>query len=736
MKSPLIEKFGNEVRWLNWKLVPVKNERTGEIKDTKVPYQTKSKKASTIDPSTWTTYEKASANFDNGSNKFNGVGIVLHDNKLVCIDIDHVVLDGKVRSVHAPVILDLLKAANTFTEVSQSKTGLHLFLEVDEPFTPLVNKKAPYEVYADVRYIATTNDSFDKVPKDIRTVSLTELDTILKIIGYPWEKTALPKDEKKEQVVTDQPSLSDEELLRKMFNSKNGVAIQKMYNGDASEFKDDLSTADMSLLSHLAFWTRKDPDQMNRIWVSSPLGQREKTKTREDYRTRSIRNAIAKCSTVYEKPLPRVVEEEFLVVTKKEGSVVIPCQENVLIALRINSETQNKFRHNIWLDRKETLLESTEWRAVRDNDYNLVKSILARSYTHLALITASPTFVMNAIIQYCEENSVDPALEYFKNLTWDSVPRLDGWIKNTYNTVGNEEEYSIIGSQWLKALVKRVITPGCKFDNVLVLEGEQGTKKSTSLSVLGKDWHVELTTNPSDKDFFLLMKGHTIVEFSEGEIQERSSMKLLKSIITTQVDTYRAPYARETEAHPRRCVFAMTTNDSKYLKDETGNRRWLPIACVGQANIEWLEENRDQLFAEAYHRVVTLNENIYEGLSSDVIKDMQDQRREERAEESYITDWYNDLEYSKKMNGVTIPEVFQGSIKRGDVLINQFQKKIIGSILLNVLKLELKRESTGDRKYKYFPTDKTWKVVNFGEKDIFSSLQMPDLEQMRDNEKF
>jgi hypothetical protein len=180
----------------------------------------------------------------------------------------------------------------------------------------------------------------------------------------------------------------------------------------------------------------------------------------------------------------------------------------------------------------------------------------------------------------------------------------------------------------------------------------------------------------------------------------------------------------------------MTTNDSKYLKDETGNRRWLPIACVGQANVEWLEENRDQLFAEAYHRAVTLKEDIFDGLSSDVIIEMQDQRREERAEESYITDWYEDLPYSKKLNGITIDEAFQGSIKRGDVLINQFQKKIIGSILTNVLKLVVKRETKGDRKYKYFPTDKTFKVVGHGEEDLLSSLHMPDLEDVRDGKHF
>lgn len=722
MKSPLIEKYGNESRWVNWRLT----EPDEKGKQTKVPYQPNRRMAKTTDSSTWNTYETVSTAADNGSNNFSGVGIVLHDAKLVCIDIDHVVAEGKVYHNQSETILKLLKAANTFTEISQSGTGLHLFFELTEEFKPLANKKAPYEVYADVRYICTTDNSYNKIPKDVRTVTPEEMNEILSIIGYPWGKDT--KEETKE--ISNTPSsakFDDPELLEYIFRSKNGQEVEKLYNGNITGYDNDDSKADMALLAHLAFWTGKDAEQMDRIWKSSPLGSRKKTQERKEYRDRSIRNAIANCKTVYEhreKGIHASPTDSFLVVSKKDGDVVIPCQENVLIALRTNTEIMGKFRYNLWMDRKETLLESTDWRPVRDNDYNLVKSILATSYTHLALITASPTFIQNAIVQYCEENCVDPAIEYLKSLQWDGVDRLDTWIPKTYNTIGNEEEYGIIGKQWIKALIKRVMVAGCKFDNVLVLEGEQGTKKSTSLSVLGQDWHVELTTNPSDKDFFLLMKGHTIVEFSEGEIQERSSMKLLKSIITTQVDTYRAPYGRETEAHPRRCVFAMTTNDSKYLKDETGNRRWLPVACNGDANIEWLKENREQLFAEAYHRVMNLGEDIFEGLSSDIIRAMQEDRRVERFEEEAIVSWYNDLPYSRKISGVQPREVFDGALKTDGSPYSQLQSNIIPNILKNVLKLtQVRKEIDGKRPRVYIPTDKTFKIVGRGEEDIFSHLE-------------
>jgi len=411
----------------------------------------------------------------------------------------------------------------------------------------------------------------------------------------------------------------------------------------------------------------------------------------------------------------------FLTTMSKNGPIVIRCQENVLIAVRHTPGISGKFRYNAWLERRETTLGGQKWRPLRDNDYNLVRSILANSYMHPAMISVSTEYVVNALMQYCEECSVDPARDYLLSLKWDNVPRIDTWLTKAFNADDNEE-HRTFGAQWLKAIVKRVIRPGCKFDHVLVLEGEQGIGKSTALSRLGGDWHVELTTNPNDKDFFMLMKGNMIVEFSEGEIQERASMKLLKSIITQQKDVYRAPYGREIEEHPRRCVFAMTTNDSKYLKDETGNRRWLPVECKGKVNIPWLEENRDQLFAEAYHRAIVLRESLFEGLYTDGVRDLQETRRLERPEEELIVDWYISTTLKEKEEGYTVREVYDLAIGKGrdGYVFNQLHNHIIPPILINILKLKLERKmKDGVRKNKYYPTEMTLNLFGREEEELF-----------------
>ena len=636
------------------------------------------------------------------------------------------------------------------TYILRTKNGIHVYWVLDEQ---LRKDEMSEEVW--VRIAHKDKGQYITVLRRAGAVfgfdsGAHDLSRILRVPGYPHQKDinepfvvevvheneakrysldkleeAFPSQQTIETVVPS--SLTDEEVIAKLCKNKEHNAL---YNGDTSKYKGDESAADGALLCHLNFWTGRNKEQMERIWIESPLGNREKTLTRKDYRDRTITGAIEFCkySDVYKKVDTFI---PFLVVSKdtKNGRVetVIPCKENVLIALRHTESIVGKFRYNSWMSRTETILFSNEWRSVRDNDYLEVQSILSNTYKNILAIVVSPLAnVVNAVNQYCEENSVDPVKDYIEGLVWDKVPRIDTWIKRTCNTSGNEEEYKIFGSQWLKALIKRIIEPGCKWDYVLVFEGVQGTRKSTAFNVLGMGYHVEIVETPNTKDFFLIMSGKSIIEFSEGETQERASMKLLKSVITNQVDVYRNPYERNSSDHPRRCVFAMTTNNQKYLKDETGNRRWLPVACRGNLDIQWLEENREQLFAEAYHKVITLKENIFEGLETDPIKEMQGDRRIERAEEDYIIEWYEKRSYLEKKEGVTLLDVFEGSLKQTDTSkMNQLQKQVMEGILENVLFLKERRvesNSLGKRKRAYYPTVKTWKVVGKGEDDLFDLL--------------
>ena len=744
MISPLIQKYGADKRWVNWKLVPLE-DKDGKTKYTKVPYQTKTFKAKSNDPSTWKLHEDVAIEADNGSNGFAGVGIMLHDGKLVCIDIDHVVEDGVVKHPKAEMILALLKKANTFTEISQSGTGLHLFFDLETPFTPLANKKAPFEVYADVRFIATTDVSYDKAPKAVRTVTVEEMVEILKIIGYPWGKDILENEEKTDtSSAIYQAPLTDTELLERMFSSKNGADIQKLYNGDITAHENDHSKADMSLLAHLAFWTRKDSAQMESVWKNSPLGNRKKTLTRAEYRERSIRNAIARCKEVYtvsdqQKARNQASDMELLFVTNEKGvKVYTQNTENMARILRHHEMFNGGFRYDTFRNLME-IRDNGTWRNLIDSDAITIQTRISILFPFFGRV--GKEMIYDAITLVSRENAYDSAVDYVTKIKWDGLKRLDSWLTKTYQ-VPDDIYHQKVGSNWMKGLVKRIVEPGCKFDYVLVLEGEQGTKKSTSLAVLGQiapnyNIHVETTMSTDSKDFFMQFQGKAIIEFSEGETLSRTEVKRMKAIITTQVDKYRPAYGRTSEDFPRRCVFAMTTNQSEYLKDETGNRRWLPVGCIGTANIEWLKENKEQLFAEAYHRIAVEKETTYE-FPEEETKKAQLSRKVGDPNTDLIVDWYiKQCSMDHKGSGVTIQDVysgaFLGNFSSNGKGMERGREMAIGTVLQDVLQLTKRRiMKNGVSQTRYFDDNNRFVVPT--DIDLFLGKSLPKVEEINKEE--
>jgi predicted P-loop ATPase len=154
------------------------------------------------------------------------------------------------------------------------------------------------------------------------------------------------------------------------------------------------------------------------------------------------------------------------------------------------------------------------------------------------------------------------------------------------------------GRCWLISAVARIYQPGCQADNCLILEGAQGTGKSSALKILAGDWFTDHLAALGSKDAAQQLEGAWIVELAELDSMRRSELSATKAFLTCRVDRFRAPYARTVEEHPRQMVFSGSTNESGYLKDDTGNRRFWPVRC-GAIDREALIRDRDQLWAEA-----------------------------------------------------------------------------------------------------------------------------------------
>ena len=149
-------------------------------------------------------------------------------------------------------------------------------------------------------------------------------------------------------------------------------------------------------------------------------------------------------------------------------------------------------------------------------------------------------------------------------------------------------------------MVARILEPGCKVDNMIVLEGGQGKYKSTTLELIAGGWYTEAREQVTSKDFYLQMHGKLIIEIAELDAFSKAEVNTIKKVITCRVDRYRPPYGRSSQDFPRQCVFVGTTNEENYLRDHTGGRRFWPIK-IGTIDLERIKADRDQLYAEAVH---------------------------------------------------------------------------------------------------------------------------------------
>lgn len=466
------------------------------------------------------------------------------------------------------------------------------------------------------------------------------------------------------------------------------------------------------------FNTMADGDGRNNA-ITKVIGKIINLVPRADYESVAWPMALA-ANKQFKKPLDEAeVRICFDSISKKENSkplasieflrtdkgVIIANIENVYRTIRSDNALRGHFRLNTFAGSLESNFKKHEWESYQKVDIINVQRHLMSTYPHFTKIPYE--MVESAVISEAEHNRVSPPKAWLESLTWDKTPRLDTWLSSTYNVADNAY-HNAVGANWLKGVVKRLVFPGCKFDYVLVLEGPQGIGKSTSLAILGGAWHVETVFSPDNKDFFMLFAGNAIVEFSEGESLSRTETKKLKAVITMAHDKYRPPYDRSVRDFPRQCVFAMTTNQAQYLKDETGNRRWLPVAIEEKINNEWLRDNRDQLYAEAYERVVTNSETTHE-FPDEETREQQSLRQITDPNEETVVEWYyNVLTNEERYKGITTRMVYLGAIHGGfggGKPMDKRDEMIIAPILRSVLKLEMKRSMVkGTRVNLFYPT--------------------------------
>jgi predicted P-loop ATPase len=199
----------------------------------------------------------------------------------------------------------------------------------------------------------------------------------------------------------------------------------------------------------------------------------------------------------------------------------------------------------------------------------------------------------------CLERRFHPIRTYLSSVAWDGESRLETWLIEYFGAEDTPLNRTV-GKLMLVAAVRRVRQPGVKFDTMVVLEGIQGSGKSTAISTLAGEG------NFSDQNLFTLddkaqmeaFEGVWLYEIAELDGMSHADVSKTKALISRTEDRGRPAYARFKESWPRQCILIGTTNDQFYLKDTTGNRRFLPVK-TGKIELQKIQDDRDLLWAEA-----------------------------------------------------------------------------------------------------------------------------------------
>ncbi|MBB3408286.1 5S rRNA maturation endonuclease (ribonuclease M5) [Rhizobium sp. BK316] len=211
--------------------------------------------------------------------------------------------------------------------------------------------------------------------------------------------------------------------------------------------------------------------------------------------------------------------------------------------------------------------------------------------------------IVDGLVLIGERRAYHPVHDYLARVKWDGKPRIDTWLVDYFGAEDTPLNRAF-GRKILCAAVRRVRHPGCKFDHMLVVEGPQGIGKSSAILALchDRDWFTDqLEIGADAKVTIEKTAGRWILEMPELDGLSRRDTNRVKSFIPTQEDSARLSYGRFRSDRPRQFILFGTTNESRYLTDTTGNRRFWIVRATA-ADPSGIAAARDQLWAEAAER--------------------------------------------------------------------------------------------------------------------------------------
>jgi len=345
--------------------------------------------------------------------------------------------------------------------------------------------------------------------------------------------------------------------------------------------------------------------------------------------------------------------------------------------------TRAAFNDHVWTDEDDARL--CNWMRRHFQGYNF---------------DPSATDCAKAVQIVAESHAFHPVKDYLTRLVWDQEPRLSHWLSR-YVGASPDDYTQNVARWWMVSAVARVLRPGCKADHVMILEGEQGIRKSSALKVLGGEWFTDTPIDMNSKDAYSAIRGVWIVELAELDSLMRVEASRAKAFFSSPVDRYRPAYGRREKEIPRQCVFAGTVNHREYLRDPTGARRFWPIACT-KVDLDGLTTARDQLWAEA---VWLFNNGARwwpEAEENEAIRDVQEEHGEQDA-------WTDSVrEYLMRRREVSMGDILGGALGLEKLHWTRANETRVGAIMAVLGWRRVRRQMPDGTRPRFYigPTEK------------------------------
>lgn len=644
----LAEQIPNSL-WSVWRLIPRENGKPGKI-PCRISESGKPQNIGHDSPAQWVNFTSARAWYEVGN--VQGLGLLIGANPkekpkeryssgLVALDIDGCLDEtGELAAsvgVEVRGALDELQAAGAYIEISPSGTGLRALWfgarpeGVGERWSISGVSGELYDGYSS-RFVTVCGHVWKGSP--IQIVEPGEGFTriiyrLLKMLADNEGGSGLGLGFASARSL---PPISDTDLITKLKQSGQGKG-KRLWDGNKRDYGDDWSSADAALCRLIARWT-DDEAQVGRVWAASALADRDKFRSRRDYRERTIIAALASArSDASQGSKSKTIETKAAIVSK----AIEAGDSSGVLASIIAATWGGKVPSTVGAADAIITYDRRLAGAVTFDKFSM-RTLKLRSLRECLGDIAPPDDVPRGLQEWSDADdrvlmvwldrvwgirlhskdvgqavdiaarrvSVNTVVGGLDALLWDGVPRLDSLLMDYFNADEMEDSpryLSAIGRKWMIGTVARAYEPGCKHDAVLVMQGGQGVGKSSAIREL-----VEAVAPgafmeglpPLDRgvEAERAIMGVWVCELSELACLSRAETEAVKGFLSKRYDDIRHPHEKRMTKVPRTVSFCGTTNQREFIRDSEGRRFWT-FKVRHKIDVDRLSRDAPQLWAEA-----------------------------------------------------------------------------------------------------------------------------------------